>query len=251
VTITKAISIVSDGVTGGIMAASGGTGITINAGPNDVIDLHGLDIEGQGSGASGIVFNTGGSLNIQSCVIRGFTSVGINFEPTASSALTVSDTLVSDNTAGTGIILQNMGSGIASGAFSHVEVVNNGAGVSVVDSNSIGSINVTIESSAVANNSAVGILANGSAVFVTVVNSTIANNGVGLQAQSGALAHIGQSTTTGNQTGLLVSTSGQVISSGQNSISGNQSGNTVPTNLLLDGTGGNLLDASGGRIMAL
>jgi hypothetical protein len=43
-----------------------------------IINLQGLDIDGAGSGASGIQFNTGGSLNVQNSVIRGFSN-GINF----------------------------------------------------------------------------------------------------------------------------------------------------------------------------
>src|SRR5438270_9059528 len=47
VTITKAISIQAHGFSG-ISAPSGGTGITINAGVNDAVSLHGLIIEGAG-----------------------------------------------------------------------------------------------------------------------------------------------------------------------------------------------------------
>ena len=38
---------------------AGATGITINAGVNDKINLRGLIIEGAGVGNTGIVFNTG------------------------------------------------------------------------------------------------------------------------------------------------------------------------------------------------
>src|SRR5882724_7095100 len=63
VTITKAISIVNDGVgSAGILVPSAGTGITINAGTNDKINLRGLIIEGAGVGENGIAFATGKSL---------------------------------------------------------------------------------------------------------------------------------------------------------------------------------------------
>src|ERR1022692_1918624 len=64
-TITKAISIQGHGYSG-ISVASGGTGITINAGASDVL-LRSLTIDGQGVGQYGIVFNTAGSLTIQNC----------------------------------------------------------------------------------------------------------------------------------------------------------------------------------------
>src|SRR5262245_11327588 len=55
VNITKAISIVNDGVgSAGILVPASGTGITINAGATDKINLRGLIIEGAGIGATGI-----------------------------------------------------------------------------------------------------------------------------------------------------------------------------------------------------
>src|SRR5439155_12643450 len=68
VTITQSVSIVNDGV--GEVATPG---ITINAGAGDVINLRGLTMKGNQPGApvNGIAFN-GGALNVQNCVIRGF-----------------------------------------------------------------------------------------------------------------------------------------------------------------------------------
>jgi Domain of unknown function (DUF4145) len=82
VTITKAISIVNDGVgTAGIHEGSG-NGVTINAGVNDSVSLRGLTIQGRGqAGANGILFNTGGNLAIENCVIRSFGTAGINIAP--------------------------------------------------------------------------------------------------------------------------------------------------------------------------
>ena len=59
-TINKAISIVNDGVgTAGVIVPSGGTGIIINAGPNDAVSLRGLSIEGAGVGQTGILLTPG------------------------------------------------------------------------------------------------------------------------------------------------------------------------------------------------
>src|SRR5882757_8156112 len=85
VTITKAISIVNEGVgVAGIRSGSAIPAITISAGASDKITLRGLTIDGAGVGTNGIVFNTGASLNVQNCVIRGFTNDGIHFVPNAS-----------------------------------------------------------------------------------------------------------------------------------------------------------------------
>src|SRR5262245_19528262 len=63
-TINKAVTIASEGAMGGVLAMSG-VGITINAGPNDVVSLRGLAIAGNNSGGFGIQFNSGRSLSIQ------------------------------------------------------------------------------------------------------------------------------------------------------------------------------------------
>src|SRR4029079_22376 len=87
--------------------------------------------------------------------------------------------------------------------------------------------NVTVQSSMVANNSIVGILA-GSFSTVTVSNTTIANNGIGLEAQSeSALLQVSGSTVSGNGTGWSVVSGGQVISSGNNSF-GNKAADVAP-----------------------
>jgi hypothetical protein len=53
-------SIVNDGDgSAGILVPNGGTGITINVGVNNAINLRGLIIEGAGFGLLGIRFNTG------------------------------------------------------------------------------------------------------------------------------------------------------------------------------------------------
>jgi hypothetical protein len=98
VNITQAISIVNDGVgVAGIQAGSGLNGVTINAGASDSVHLRGLTIEGTGGGNSGILFNTGGNLAIENCVIRDFTNAGINIAPNTSSSFSVSNTIASNN----------------------------------------------------------------------------------------------------------------------------------------------------------
>src|SRR5258706_6853833 len=52
VTIDKAVSIINGHATG-VLATSSVTGVTINAGANDTINLQGLDIDGDGSVGDG------------------------------------------------------------------------------------------------------------------------------------------------------------------------------------------------------
>src|SRR5262245_48706458 len=126
VTITKAISIVNDGVgSAGVLVPSGGTGITISAGTTDKINLRGLIIEGAGVGVTGIAFLSGQSLTIENSVVRNFSHSGIGLAPTGTSLIVVSNTLVADS-GSYGIYLQPSGNGLVNAVFNRVEAYNHG-----------------------------------------------------------------------------------------------------------------------------
>lgn len=104
VVITKAISIIGDGSLAGVLASAGGNAMEINAGASDKIVLRGLTIEGAGASANGIVFNSGGSLDVVDCVVRGFVGTapfagnGLLLKPsTGSPAFTIINSNVSHN----------------------------------------------------------------------------------------------------------------------------------------------------------
>jgi hypothetical protein len=70
--LTGSISIIApQGVYAGISVFSG-DGITINAGASDTVILRGLTVGNEGSTGNGIVFNSGGTLHIEDCVVSGF-----------------------------------------------------------------------------------------------------------------------------------------------------------------------------------
>src|SRR5262249_47987292 len=123
VTITKAVSIVNEeGVEAGITVTSG-DGITINAGASDVVNLRGLTIVGAG-GNNGITLNTGANLNVQNCVIRGFSNFGLNLVPTSSSDINVSNTILSGNFDA--IVLLPSGTNLTvTASFERVQAIHN------------------------------------------------------------------------------------------------------------------------------
>ncbi|MGH6858485.1 MAG: right-handed parallel beta-helix repeat-containing protein [Methylocella sp.] len=198
VTITKAISIVNDGVgTAGIKVSSGNA-VTINAGASDSVHLRGLTIEGLGTGTNGIQFTTGGNLAIENCVIRGFTNAGINIAPTGSVAVT--------------------------GVLRNVITSNNNNGILVNGTASTGkSDNVTVVDSVASNNSSVGITAVSTVVMVR--NSVASYNGTGLLALNADL-RVAHSVVTGNKSGLSTAGFGGILSYGDNDIDGNTFDNT-------------------------
>src|SRR5262249_26958785 len=118
-TISKSISIQGHGFAG--LAVPSGTGIaTATAGV--VVNLRGLLLDGVGTGGMGLTFTASGAvLNIQDSVIRNFTNYGIYFAPSSgTSKLSISGTLVSDNSNGIGIAPTGSGSALA--VVSHVEI---------------------------------------------------------------------------------------------------------------------------------
>ena len=70
-TITKSISIVSEGSEGSILVA-GTNGININAAATDVVSLHGIFLEGFMTGIAGINVLSAREVHIRHCYIRNF-----------------------------------------------------------------------------------------------------------------------------------------------------------------------------------
>src|SRR5215472_14848505 len=88
INITKAVTITSpDGVEAGIVPTGAGDAIDINAGPNDVVVLRGLTLNGSGVGGNGIVFNSGGSLTVTNCVVQNFEADGISIQSGTSTTV--------------------------------------------------------------------------------------------------------------------------------------------------------------------
>jgi len=228
VTITQAVSIVNPGgFEAAIAPPSGGIGIIINAGTNDAVSLRGLSIDGAGVGHVGIQFNTGASLTVENCIVRHMTSDGIDFvSTTATSALTVSNSLIADNTQ-IGINVSPTGS--ATAMFNRIETNNNGNKGLLVDGESstgTNTINATVSDSVAAGNGSYGYYSKtgsgNASTSLTLFHSVAANNSTGVIAFGlGATLRLANSTVTGGAFGWAVFNSGVVASYGDNYIDGN------------------------------
>ena len=234
VTITKAITISSENFEAGVLV-SGTNGIVISAGASDVVILRGLDIQGLGTGLSGISFLQGGALHVENCVIRGFqggAATGINFTPNGQSKLFVDNTIISENGVGVtggGIIIKPTGSGSAAAYLTKVRSENNVLGIRADGTGSSGGINVSIADSAATGNTFGGITsftpAGGAATTVIIMKTTVANNGTGLNANGvGATLRIGSSIVAGNSTGDAIQNGATMTSYGNNQINNNTIG---------------------------
>jgi hypothetical protein len=233
VTITKAISIVNDGVgSAGVLVPAAGIGIFINAGASDNIHLRGLIIEGAGVGITGIQFNAGQSLTIENCVIRNVTSIGLSFAPQASSTLVMADTLLADNGA-IGINVYPYGTAAAVKAvLKNILVHNSYTALQVYGKSSTGTLDVTVKDS-VFTDSFYGIYVqtdtSQSVTNVMVSNSVVANNEAGVYSfGDGATVRLAASTVTGNTSGWITAGPGVVLSYGDNNIDGNQFSQAAP-----------------------
>ena len=134
VTITKAITILCDGVSNGGVLVSGTNGINVALpGGTSRVVLSGLDFEGLGTGLSGVLTNGPGQVIIRNSTIRNFTTAGVNVQGTAGppNARVVLDNVLITNS--------NVGLNVApaAGVTNEVFVFN-----SVIDSNTTG-ISVT------------------------------------------------------------------------------------------------------------
>ena len=228
-TIDRAISIVNPGAfEAGISPPSGGTGITINAGPFDFVSLRGLTIEGGGVGQTGIQFNTGQYLTVENCVIRHLVGDGIDFSPNGNvTSLAVSNTVVSDN-GNTGIAIFPSGPAIVYAVISHVQTNNNFQyGVFVWGDPSFGGIQASVSDSIAADNRQNGyyvLTHSGHApATLVVVRSVVNHNYIGVYADGTATLRLASSSVTGNQTGW----GGGVLSAGNNTIEENFNNDNV------------------------
>jgi hypothetical protein len=176
-TISQAISIEGEGWSY-LAPPPGGAAITVNANSGDV-NIRGVSLDGVGiSDATGILFNSGTTLNVQNSVIRNFSNSGISFAPTSSSPsqFFMSNSLVSDN-GGQGVaIATSTSGGTVAAALSEVTISNNHTGVST--SASAAPLELLISYSHIDNNASVGINAQGQSSSATsnVILQTVTLN---------------------------------------------------------------------------
>jgi hypothetical protein len=240
-TISKAISIVNGGgFEAGISVPSGGNGIVINAGVNDVVSLRGLTIEGSGAGSFGVVFNSGSSLTVENCVAQHFIGAALRFIPSTNANLIVANTVLSDNnhgsgfaTSGVGLYIRPQGTATVIASIAHLAANHNSTGI-YVEGGSGNWIKGTLSDSVVSGNSYFGIYLNAGAPSVmTVAQSTItyttdpntAGVATGLIVSAGTM-RLTRSVVTGNDVGYT--SGGGLLSAGDNTIEDNGSGQAAP-----------------------
>jgi hypothetical protein len=218
VTITKSITISSEGFEAGVLV-SGTNAVIINATATSNVVLRGLDFEGLGTGLVGIkVLGALGSLHVEKCTINNFRGTnGSGIEVATSVAGTtqvfVKDTIVRNNGQGTGggIFINPTGSAVVKASLDNVRMEFN-----VFGFKNQGTSTANVTGSVAAGNSAAGFSTVNAAAVLNLENSTAANNGTGIVC-SNATVRVGGSSIFGNTT--AVSTAGANCFSFKNNIS--------------------------------
>ena len=256
-TITKAITISSDGIgTAGVLVA-GGNGITVAAGANDVVVLKDLDIDGLGptapGSAAGIQFNSGAQLIVKNCRIYGFQAAtgagsGINFQPSAASKLYVYDSVISNNGSTGGpigasgnVLIQPQSGGSVTAQFENVRLIN-GFNFGLRADGTIsgaGTTNVVLQNVIADGSTNAGFVAATAATSGAIVNLflntvTASNNGgYGIHSVgSNATIRLTGTTVTNNNIGLGTGSSGVLASYSNNNVSGNATDGAPTTTIL-------------------
>jgi hypothetical protein len=235
VTITKSLSIVCQYTQAGVLATSGTNGITVNAAATDVVFLSGLDINGAGTGGTGIRVLAAGSVHIQNSAIYGFrggSALGVSIAPGAATQVTIADTTITNNGTGAtggGILVRPSGSGSARLVMRSVLIRNNtNNGLSVDTTGNTGSsVTLMIDDSQFVGSSANGLAliapAGSGNVQGIMTDAVVAlTSGSGISGNgSGVVLRVAGTSISANATGISVANSASIQSYGTNRLDGN------------------------------
>lgn len=213
VTITKSITIDCHEVFGSILV-SGTSAVVINA-AGATVSLRNINIDGIGTGLKGVNILAASRVNIEDCLIMGFTQQGINDARTGGgNGLFIKNTTVRNNAA-PGIVAA--AGGTSGAVLENVHSVENTFGLAVATGN-----NVVVSRSVMSGNTTAGVEADsGGRLFVD--NTVISHNGTGVNAAG--TVFLGNSDITFNTTAIT----GATTSFGNNRIVANSNAGTAPT----------------------
>jgi hypothetical protein len=227
-TITKSITIDGSAGVGGVLVP--GNGIVVNAGPNDVVVLKGLIIDGGRSGAIGIQLIQASSVVIEDCQVFSFTTRNISVEPAASPMLVyISNTRV-HNSLSNGIVVAPGGEFPSLVTLNKVEIMNNvNYGLSAAPI-----AFVMARDSIISGNGSTNSLSNIRAddAWVHLDNVTVTGGNLGILAVDNSYVAVNNSTISMNITGLIED-GGTIYSFGNNRLVGNGTDGTFSTGVSL------------------
>jgi hypothetical protein len=222
VTITQAITLDGGGGQVASVLVSGTNGITVSAGPTDVVILRNLRINGisqSGSGGTnGISFTSGAVLSVENCFIFDFSQAGISVTTGATSTLNVTNSNITN--AANGINFAPTAGNVYS-EVDHTTIQKlSGNGITT----NTGSVIATVTNSNILNAAVVGVNAGGGGTVLDIALSSVSSNNTAF-ATTGGLIRISRNVIYDNNTNFTI-TGGTIATSGNNDVAVN--GATVP-----------------------
>ncbi len=203
VVVTQSVTIDGGGSLAGITSLLNGSAITVNAGPNAVVILRNLTLNGvfkAGLGSWGIRIISAKEVYIDNVNIENFNTAGIWDERTTGGKLVINN--VSIRSSITGISLAPTGT----------------------------TLQTSIDKTLTQGNTT-GLSISGPAITL-IKDSTFTANGTGIHAGSGSTSGISKCTVSLNSVGMALA-GGSILSYGNNEFIGNVSGNSASGSLTL------------------
>jgi hypothetical protein len=226
VTITKSITI--DGSGGSIagVLVSGTNAIVINAPATSVVTIRNLDINGLGTGLSGIRILGGAKVHIERCVIYGF-SIGIDDVRTVgdNALLAVTDTTIKNNSNTAVKVVPNGAPQGTRANLDTVRLINNGIFGLVAGKGSVVTASNTIASGHGTDFQADG--SPGGSAILNLEGCVASHAGTGINSGPGAVVRVSNTQVSDNGTGIGT-TGGTFFTFLNNKITGNGAGNAFP-----------------------
>jgi Right handed beta helix region len=217
----------------GVYSMSGG-GFTF-LGNNQVVKIRNMTMRRLTGTNPAISVQGSGTLIIENCIIESVSAEALDIEPTGAFNLVVTNSRMSNNSAGVLIAPQSGGSVTAT--FNNVTIANNsGGGIKTESTN--GAVTVDVVDSVISDNGGNGLNAvggAGGANMLNLIRDVIASNGsAGVQANGTNAAALVNNTVLDSNTAGATSVvgGGRILTYGNNSIVGTSgSGFTGPTPL--------------------
>jgi len=210
-TITKSITLDGGGGQVASILVAGTNGIVVAAAANDNVIIRNMRLDGLlgggngNAGLSGIRFISGHDLNVENCVIFGFSQNGVDIalnQNTLGTAHIVSTVI--KNVGGVGIHATNAQSPAVQVTVSNSTVIPLGSGVGNIGIEAAQHSNVNVSNTQVAHAGADGMKADDAAssdAKLFVINSEVDDNANGITAAVGGVVVAGG--IEGGQTGVL------------------------------------------------
>jgi hypothetical protein len=234
-TITKSIIIDGGDVLAGVLV-SGTNGFVVSAQTTDTVILRHLRFDGiGGSGLAGILFHSAASLTVEDCVIEGFGSWGIDFEPNAGTSTNLQVSNTSIRHSGGGIIVGNSAT-ITTAMITGSWITGNQRAAVRADGNATVTVRKTVASDGL--NGFTACTTVNSGLPTLILEDSSATNHVGFGVAGGPTSCVAgkvvmsNTVSMNNGSGLLFGPSGSVLSYGNNKVCCNAAANGPPSGTL-------------------